>query len=118
TDANGGNSNDELTITVNGPNVRVYDPNLGLKAGAGTVQVNLHTVEAPLSSISGSILINSLAGDDSPTVDLDGGAFPRPIVYNGGDQNTADTLDLIGATPLSNLTFNYTNENDGSVVAN
>jgi len=54
-----GGKNDALTLSLNGTNVRIVDPNNGLAAGAGMTQVDAQTVDVPLASIAGSIQINA-----------------------------------------------------------
>jgi hypothetical protein len=80
TDANGGTTDDTLTISRNGSNVRIHDPNHTLSAGAGTTQFDANTVDVPLSSITGNIQVNNiqvntLGGNDTLTLDLSGGNF-------------------------------------------
>ena len=98
TDTNGGTSNDTLTLSINGSNVRVNDPSNTLQAGAGTTQVDLNTVDVPLASILGNIQVNTLAGNDSLTINYSAGNFPNAIVYNGGTQTTGDLLTLSGGS--------------------
>src|SRR4030095_15196591 len=50
TDGNGGNSNDNLTLSLNGGNVRVNDPGNTLTCGAGATQVNANTCDVPFAS--------------------------------------------------------------------
>ena len=70
-----------------------------------------------MASITGNIQFNTLAGDDSLTVNFSGGN-PIPsggISYAGGDQTTTDKLVLTGGTTTS-VTHSFTNANDGSVT--
>ena len=106
TDINGGTSNDSLTISLVGANVRVTDPTNTLQAGAGATLVNANTVDVPLASIAGNIQVNTLAGNDSLTIDVSGGN-PIPaagLAYDGGagndtlvGPNTANVWNLTGA---------------------
>ncbi|MFM9960443.1 MAG: beta-propeller fold lactonase family protein, partial [Planctomycetaceae bacterium] len=117
TDGNGGTSNDTLTISLNGTNVRLNDPNNTLDAGAGATQVNANTVDVPLASITGNIQFDGLAGDDTLTVDFSGGN-PIPaggISFAGGSQTTTDQLFLTGGTTTT-ITHTFTNANDGSIT--
>ncbi len=116
TDIAGGNTNDTLTISRSGANVRVHDPNNQLIAGAGGTQVNPNTVDVALASFGGSIQVNTLGGSDVLTVDFSGGS-PLPssgMVYSGGT-GASDTLVLTGGTTTS-VTHMFTNANDGSVT--
>ncbi len=115
TDINGGTSNDTLTVKINGSNVRVNDPNNLLGAGAGATQVDANTVDVPLASISGNIQFNTLAGDDSLTVDLSGGNFSKAITFTGG-AGTGDALVLTGGGTFATAAFTYTSANNGSVA--
>ena len=116
TDINGGTSNDTLTVVINGTNVRVSDPGNLLVAGAGATQIDPNTVEVPLASITGNIQFNTLAGDDTLTVNFSGGNFSNAIVFTGGaNAATGDKLSLTGGGTFATAVFNYTNANDGSV---
>ena len=54
-------SNDNLTITKSGNNVRVTDPNNVLEAGTGVGQIDAHTVEMPLWAFT-TLAVNTLGG--------------------------------------------------------
>ena len=69
-DVNGGNTDDTLTISLNGSNVRITDPNHTINCGAGATAIDANTCEVPLASITGSIQVNALAGNDSLTLAL------------------------------------------------
>jgi CSLREA domain-containing protein len=118
TDVNGGTTDDTLTISRNGSNVRINDPNHTLSC-AGGVLVDAHTCDVPLSSITGSMQVNSSAGSDTLTLDLGSGNFfpPGGITFNGGDPTTSpgDKLIITGGVQ-GTVTYNYTNAHDGSVV--
>jgi len=64
TDANGGASDDELTISTNGTVVTIFDPNVNLTTEiAGATDSGTNTVTVPLSQITGSdIIVNTLGG--------------------------------------------------------
>lgn len=119
TDINGGASDDTLTITKNGTNIRISDPNNRLSAGAGATQVDLHTVDVPISSITGSIQVNTLAGNDTLTLNFANGNFipSGGVSYAGGDPTTGpgDKLIINGGSQ-GTVTYSYTNAHDGSVV--
>ena len=83
----GGNTDDTLTISLNGSNVRINDPNHTVGAGPGTTQVDANTVDVPLASITGNIQVNTLGGNDTLTLALAGGNFlATGLTYNGGTQ--------------------------------
>ncbi|MEQ1862469.1 MAG: hypothetical protein ABMA13_21330 [Chthoniobacteraceae bacterium] len=97
TDINGATTNDALTFTLNGTNVRVSDPTNLLLAGPGTTQVSLYIVDVPLASITGNIQALTFGGNDRLTVDLSFGNFipSGGLIYDGGT-GTTDLLRVIG----------------------
>ena len=117
TDGNGGTSNDTLTISLNGANVRITDPNNTLTAGAGATQINPNTVEVPYSSITGNIQVNTLGGNDTLTLNFAGGNLlpPGGLSYDGGLQTSTpgDRLAITGGTQ-GTVTYNYTNGTPGA----
>lgn len=119
TDAIGGDTADTLTISLNGANVRINDPNNTLTAGVGATQIDPNTVEVPLASISGNIQVNTLGANDTLTLALAGGDFipAGGVTYAGGPQTSVpgDKLVITGGSQGS-VTYNYTNANDGSIV--
>jgi len=121
-DAAGTGTDDTLTLSRSGAAVRVYDPNNVLDAGNGAIQIDPHTVDVPLTNITGgTITIDTLGGDDSLSVDFAGGNFTTPVTlieYLGGSQNTSpngDTLTLAGGT-FTEATLGFDNARDGSVT--
>ncbi len=111
---------DTLTVTRDGVNVRFFDPNNILEAQTGATQVDDHTVDVPLASITGpkGITVNTLGGNDSLTFS-DAGGNPIPLAgltYNGGagtDTFVADDADNTwnvltpGAGNVSNLLVSF-----------
>lgn len=118
-DANGGTTNDTLTISLVGVNIRINDPNNTLTAGVGATQIDANTVEVPLASISGTIQVNTLGGDDVLTLAFAGGDFipAGGVSYAGGAQTSipGDKLLITGGAQ-GTVTYNYTSPNDGSIV--
>jgi hypothetical protein len=115
TDIAGGNTNDTLTISRNGANIRITDPNNALEARAGAIQVNANTVDVPAASITGNIQVNTLDGGDVLTLDLSSGN-PIPagnLTYAGA--GGSDSLVITGGNQ-GNVTYNYTGPNDGNIV--
>ncbi len=111
-----GITDDTLTISRSGSNIRVRDPNHTLTAGAFATQVDANTVDVPLGAINGAIQVSTLDGSDTLTVDFSGG---NPItflgiVYNGAAGGT-DTLTVTGGATTS-VTHTLTNASDGSVT--
>jgi hypothetical protein len=99
-----GSVNDALTISRNGANVRVTDPGNSLAAGSGANQVDAHTVDVPLASISGNIQVDTGDGDDTLTIDTSDGLV-APIAFDGGAG--FDTLRFTGTSLLDSQTYNY-----------
>ena len=67
---------------------------------------------------SGGIIFDTLGGDDTLTIDFAGGNFTEAITFNGGTQNNTpngDTLVLTGGGTFADATFDYVNNNDGSI---
>ncbi len=119
TDASGGNTDDTFTISLNGLNVRINDPSHTINCGEGGTAINANTCEFPLASITSSIQVNTLGGNDSLTLALGGGNFfpPGGVSYVGGDPTTGpgDKLFITGGSQ-GTVTYHYTNAHDGSVV--
>ena len=118
TDIDGGDSADTLTLSVVGSDLVVSDPNNLLETQiAGATGGGTNTVTVPLTAFTGKIIVNTLAGDDSLTVDFSTGNFTRVIDYNGGDPTSgpADSLTLRGGGQFTNAVFRYDNSSDGSI---
>jgi hypothetical protein len=104
-DATLGGKDDNLTIKADAANARymVSDPLssftiVGTITGA-SVSADTHTLFVPFSSVTGpQITVNTLDGNDTLTVDLSGGTFPKPVVYDGGGQisPSGDALRVAG----------------------
>ncbi|WP_461304849.1 HYR domain-containing protein, partial [Aureisphaera sp.] len=107
---------DELTLVIDGTNYRISDPNKPVIAGIGATQDGDDAL-VPIVSVTGTIDINTLEGDDSLNVDLDGGDFGDVIAYDGGNQNSTpgDVMILSGTSLFTTVSHTFTNENDGSV---
>lgn len=63
----GTNADSNLTVTMNGSNVRISDPNNVLLALMGVTRINEHTVEIPLANFPNGFAIN---GDSADSVHL------------------------------------------------
>jgi len=116
-DTNGADTEDTLAVVISGLNVRVTDSNNALAAGAGATQVDEHTVDVPIASITGGtgIIVNTLGGDDTLTVDFSGGDFSKSITYNGGETGEAsgDELKLQGGGTFADATYTFSNVGGG-----
>ncbi|MEQ1858731.1 MAG: FG-GAP-like repeat-containing protein [Chthoniobacteraceae bacterium] len=117
TDINGGVSNDNLTITLVGANVRVSDPGNLLMAGAGATQIDPNTVEVPLASITGNIQVNTLGGDDTLTLALAGGDFivASGLNYAAGANGGAGDALVITGDVQGTVSYGFTNATDGTL---
>jgi hypothetical protein len=117
-DTASGGKNDTLTLSSNGTNVRVYDPNHVLQAASDAIQIDDHTVDAPLNSITGSIEVNTAEGDDTLAIDYSGTGvfFAKDIDYNGqGDSGApGDRLFVTGGT-FANVEHIFDNAHDGKI---
>jgi CSLREA domain-containing protein len=118
-DLSGGNSTDSITLSLNGPNIRINDPTHVLSCGSG-VSIDTHTCEFPLTSITGHIQVDGAGGNDTLTLALGNGNFiPQPggLIYNGGDPTSApgDQLIITGGNQ-GTVTYTYTNAHDGSIL--
>ncbi len=122
TDVNGGTSADTLTIRRVGtsPNfsLEISDLVNVLNAGVGTTQVNANTVTVPLTSVTGSVTINTLDGDDAVTLDFSGGNVLTAggLAFNGGaNVTTGDRLTLTGGSTTT-VTHNFLVSGVGGVT--
>ncbi|MBL9154410.1 MAG: VCBS repeat-containing protein, partial [Verrucomicrobiales bacterium] len=103
-DVAGGDTDDDLTIVIDGTDYLITDPTNGV------------TIRIPLASVTGDIIVNGNGGDDTLTVDLTGGLIPRNIVFNGGTGGD-DALvisDTSGRT-YGSYTHSADNANDGNI---
>ncbi len=120
TDAKLGGRDDSLTlsrVTFDAvPYVRVHDPNQLLGAGEGCRQIDPHTVDTPLSAITGEILIDTLGGDDRLTIDFAGGnLIPPGGIHFAGGSGGSDSLALAGGSTIG-VAHAFTNPSDGSIT--
>jgi hypothetical protein len=103
----------DLANNDNSFNVSVSGTDLVITDTVGTFPGGSSTYTIPLASVT-SLVINGFGGNDSLTVDYTGGALPATIEFNGGTGGT-DSLAVLGGSTTTQ-SFNFTNENDGSVV--
>ena len=88
---------DTLTISTNGANIRITDPNNTLLAGPGVTQIDDNTVEVPFANITGAIQIDTAKGDDLVTLLTANGIVPAGgITYTGGTGGK-DVLAVTGS---------------------
>jgi len=119
TETAGGDTDNMLTIqsdTTAGQFI-ISDPiNILSTSISGATGSATHSVYVPFSSVVGTqIIVNTLGGDDSLTVDFSLGNFAKAITYNGGtDGSTGDSLTVTGGT-FADTTFNYTDSSSGTI---
>ena len=93
----GAPSNADLTLSLNGANIRITDPTHTFSALGGVVLIDPHTVEVPLSSVTSGFVFDTAAGDDSLVVDFSGGnPFNVPFNFIGG--RDTDVLTVTGGS--------------------
>ncbi|MEZ6091000.1 MAG: DUF11 domain-containing protein [Pirellulaceae bacterium] len=127
TDADGGDSDDDWTISHSAGTFTIQSNNGTplYTVIAGSTGNGTSTLTIPDTGVS-SVMFDGLGGDDKLTVDLSAGSFPSPIVFNGGDQatSTGDSLEVTNnpGSPLGTVTFGYAdmpsvaaNGNDGTI---
>lgn len=110
----GAGTADDLTLKINGTRLEISDVNhaistaIPMALGDGT-----STVSIPLWAFSsGSILVNTRAGDDLVTIDYSGGNFARPVNYDGGAD--ADSLALTSGA-FGTTTYTFTDADSGTI---
>lgn len=119
TDINGGTSNDNLTITLNGAGTHyvLSDPTHIITTSiAGATGNGTFSISVPIASVTGDIQFHTLAGNDAVTVDLSLGSFPNNVALTGGTPHAApgDTLILTG-NPYATVTHTATGLGAGNV---
>ena len=122
TDVNGGISNDNLILSIEGDNLRVFDPIQTLGgSGAGVLQVDANTVDVPFTSITGSVIVRTLGGNDLCFVDCGTQQIAASLDIDAGDGDdvipffSADFTGDIDALAeivdvVSGLTFSLTGD--------
>ncbi len=118
TDVNDTGTWDNITLSTDGSSVFIYDPNNIMTTsivGATGAGSNLVSVSLGNSSFTGNIIVNTKGGDDRLIVDFSTGDFSRDIIYDGGDNDTADG-DVLELKAVSADDFTSISENahDGS----
>ena len=119
------NSDNDLTLSLinGGTTVRIFDPNINVRAGAGMTQNGPNAVTVPLADITGGIIdIDGLGGDDTLSIDLGSGNFVAPVTrieFDGGDPMVApgDELRLVDSVGVgfTDATFDFVDASSGSV---
>ena len=109
-------TNDTVTVSTDGTNVTINDPNKTFAmAISGATGNGTNTIVVPLSAFTGAIIVDGGDGNDSLTINLGSGNFGRAITFNGGGQTTGDSLTVTGGGTFASVAHNFTNANDGSI---
>ncbi|MBW3542148.1 MAG: LEPR-XLL domain-containing protein [Planctomycetes bacterium] len=115
-----GGKDDTLTLSrvnVGGTDfVRIHDPDNELTAGNGATQIDLNTIDVPVTSITGQLIVTGGSGDDALTVNFTG-SNPIPsggIIFDGG-AGGFDSLALVGGS-FNTVTHTFINASDGSIA--
>ena len=112
-------SDANLTVELNGANIRITDPVNILNALNGVTRIDFHTVEIPLSSVVGLFTVDGGSGDDSLFVNYTpAGANPLPaagLSFIGGSGD--NTLSIGGGLNSFqvNITHTFTAANNGMI---
>ena len=120
TDTDGGNSDDQITLSMFDASTLELQATLLIQAPSSpsaAVQVSDFVVRIPTSELTGGLIqLDTIAGDDELIINLGGGTLPGAVTFNGGANGAGgDTLSIIGGSG-SNLVFTYSNASDGSVA--
>ena len=90
TDILGGNSDDAITLSTNGANLRIVNtvPDFTV-SGTGVVIIDPNTVEVPLANITNGITVDAVTGNDAITI---GSSITLPGATNGLNLQNFDTF--------------------------
>jgi autotransporter-associated beta strand protein/predicted outer membrane repeat protein len=104
----------QLTLGVNGANLRFSDPMNPLTAGTGATQIDANTVEVPVASVTKSIAFTLGAGNDVLLVDATNG-YPLPVAasFDGGADTNAVSIEN---GSLGDVTHTLTDATSGTVT--
>ena len=117
-------ANVEVVTVLNSSDVTVTGANTTLAAVPASTSVTVAIGGGPavLLDTTNTLVttINGTDADDTFTVDVTNGLPSETVNFNGGlnlSTNPGDQIFLVGTSPASitNQTFNYINNNDGSV---
>lgn len=122
TNNDGTSNHDTLTIWSDSANSRwiIQDSNLILTTTIpGSTGDNTSTVTVPFGAVPGvSILVNTLDGEDTLTVDRSLGSFTKFITFNGNSPETkpGDKLIITGGAAVSQGSVDFFNISDGIIL--
>ena len=75
------------------------------------------STDVPFADVTGEIIVNLLGGNDMLTVSYVFGDYPVPIHFDGGANSAVgDALVLTQSSIRDSATYNFVNENTGSIV--
>lgn len=116
-----GSNNDNITIFSDNANSQwiINDPGTSFSSSvSGTGGNNSSSVTIPFSSVAGGqILVNTLDGIDTLTVNRSLGGFNKAIVYNGGNPTTipGDKLVVTGGSQVNNANVGFVSKSSGTI---
>lgn len=120
TDTLAGGKSDNLTIKADAANSRfvISDPNNAIGTGiSGATGSHTSTVYVPFAAVTGTkIIVNTLDGNDTLTVDHSLGLFPKNIEFNGGNPTSGagDKLIVTGGS-FTTIEHTFFNGHDGQI---
>lgn len=98
TDINGGTSDDNITLSVVGPNLRITNTVARFQiSGAGVVEVDDNTVDVLLANITNGIIVDAISGNDAISITT---ALNLPGASNS---LTIQNFDSFSQTPGSDV---------------
>lgn len=116
-DINGGDTDDTLTFLFDSANSRfvISDPNHVLTTDIpGATGDSTGTIQIPFATVTGAtITFDTLAGNDSVSLDWTRGTTTKSIVFTGGDG--ADTLNLIAGPASGSNLWKITGKDTGNL---
>lgn len=116
-----GTKNDSLSIRADSANSRfvITDANSVLATSiSGATGTMSNTIFVPYASVAGSkIIVNTMGGNDTLTIDHSLGLFPKAIEYNGGNPTTGpgDKLVVTGGS-FAKITHTFTAADSGNIA--
>ena len=118
TDINGGTSNDNLTITLDGSGTHYVISDTVLILGSahpGATGVGTTSITIPVADVTGTIQFVTLAGNDTITIDYANSPFPFDFAINGGGETVSDKLVLQNGT-FSTVTYDESGVGAGTIT--
>jgi hypothetical protein len=93
-DAGGGGEDESLVLSVSGTSLRISDPAHAIVAGFGTVQDGVHSVLAPLASLTDAVRVFTGGGHDSVAIE---GAMPALHAFSIQSDDASSSIAIHGS---------------------